>query len=190
MDARPLTGRGPLARAGVAVAWAVVLLLVLAGCNDDGGAGAGAAPEPTTSTTTPDAATSSTMVQPVGDPLPTDRLVVGDCFNTYDDIDVTTRVTCDAPHDGEVFHYENHPAPFGDPYPNERELEKYAMRACYAQFETFTGGLYEVSRLEIGVFTPTKAQWLDSDGRYRGITCFVHDPSGTELVGSMRGRAE
>jgi hypothetical protein len=191
VDAGPLTARARRIRARAASASLALLALavVLPACSDDGDAGA--TPESTTtSSAAPDAATSSTMVQPVGDPVLRTQLVVGDCFNTYDDIDVTTRVTCDVPHDGEVFHYENHAAAFGEPYPGDREMEKYALRACYAQFETFTGGLYEVSRLEIGAVTPTNEQWVDSKARYRGITCYVEDRSGAELVGSMRGRAE
>jgi hypothetical protein len=189
MDAGPLSARRRhLARAGIAVAAMVVALLGLAGCNGDDGAGATS--ESTTTSAAAAEPTSSTIEQPVGDPVPRDQLAVGDCFNTYDTIKVTTRVPCETPHDGEVFHFENHPAPFGEPYPNERELEKYARRACYARFEAFTGGLYEVSRLDIGAVTPTKEQWLDSRARYRGITCFLHDPSGEPLVGTMRGRAE
>jgi hypothetical protein len=195
VDAGALIVRRRPPRAGVAIAWIAPLVLLalalaLVGCSDDGGATA--APESTTtSTALPDgAATSTTMTTPVGDPVLRTQLVVGDCFNSYDDIDVTTRVPCGVEHDGEVFHYENHAAPFGEPYPAERELEKYALRACYAQFETFTGGLYEVSRLEIGAVTPTREQWEDSAARYRGIICYVFDPSGAELVGSMRGRAE
>jgi hypothetical protein len=195
VDARPLTVRTPLRTrcaplAGLALACALVL--ATAGCNDEGGAGT--EPGATTTTSTPDpavdAATGTTVVQPVGDPLRRDQLVVGDCFNSYDQIKVTTRVSCDMPHFGEVFHFENHPAPYGEPYPNDRELEKYAERVCYAQFQAFDGGLYEVSRLDIGVVVPAKDQWTDSKARYRGIICYVHDQDGQELVGSMRGRGE
>jgi hypothetical protein len=180
------------ARVVLALALVVALAVAVAGCSDDGDGGA-ATPDATSTTSTPQpdgGSTTSTMVQPVGDPVPRTGLFIGDCFNAYDEIDVTTRVPCDAPHDGEVFHFENHPAPYGDPYPNGAELEEYALRVCYAWFEPFTGGLYEVSRLEIGVVTPTEPQWTDSRARYRGITCYVHDPAGGPLVGSMRGRGE
>ena len=55
-------------------------------------------------------------------------------------------------------------------------------------FEEFTGGLYEVSSLQIGAFTPTKQNFEDAKARYRGITCFVYQ-RGQQLTGSMQGRA-
>jgi hypothetical protein len=149
--------------------------------------------DPTTSSPddlAPADATSTTMVQPVGDPVNRYQLVVGHCFNRYESIDVITRVPCDGPHDAEVFHYETHPAPFGEPYPNDREMQKYALGVCYAQFESFAGVLYEISRLDIGVITPTQENFEDAKARYRGITCYVSDQEGEPLVGSMRGRGE
>jgi hypothetical protein len=174
----------------LAVLLAAFLVLIAAGCSDDGGAA-------TTdgSTTTVEAAGGTapgptSSLAPVGDPVTQYDLAVGDCFNRYDDIEVITRVPCDAPHDAEVFHYENHPAPFGEPYPNDREMERYARRVCYAHFAEFAGILYEVSRLEIGVITPNRENFEDSKARYRGITCYVHDERGEDLVGTMRNRAE
>jgi hypothetical protein len=176
-------------RAWTGAALAIVLLGA-AGCSDDGGADA--ATETTTSVAAADLAVdaSTTLPSPVGEPVNRYQLVVGDCFNRYESIDVTTRVPCETPHDREVFHYETHPAPFGEPYPNDREMQKYALTVCYAAFEAFTGTLYEVSRLDIGAITPTKENFEDSKARYRGITCWVGDESGEELVGSMRGRGE
>jgi hypothetical protein len=130
------------------------------------------------------------MVTPVGEPVGRLQLVVGDCFNRYDSIEVFTRVPCEGEHAGEVFHFENHPAPFGDPYPSDRDLRTYALQVCYAQFQPFVGVQYEVSMLEIGAFTPPKENWEDSKARYRGIICYVTAESGEPLVGTMRGRAE
>jgi hypothetical protein len=167
----------------------VTVALALAGCTDDGGADA-AIDSTTSSPDAPADSTTSTMVQPVGDPVTRYQLVVGDCFNRYESIDVITRVSCDSPHDAEMFHYETHPAPFGEPYPNDREMQQYALSVCYAQFESFAGVLYELSRLDIGVITPTKENFEDSKARYRGISCYVTDQDGEPLVGSMRGRGE
>jgi hypothetical protein len=193
VDAGPLTVRWFVLPRRTPLIVVLVLTVALAGaaCSDDDG-GVSASLDPTTTSVDPAAggAVTTTIVQPVGDPVRRDQLVVGDCFNSYDSIDVTTRVPCDGPHFGEVFHFEFHPAPFGEPYPNERELEKYAMQVCYSQFAAFDGGLYEVSRLDIGVVIPTREQWEDSKARYRGIICYLHDEGGEELVGSMRGRGE
>jgi hypothetical protein len=166
---------------------AAVVALLATGCSDDSGTNEAAG---STTTAVEGDPAPSTSLQPVGDPVNRYQLVVGDCFNRYDEIDVITRVPCEVAHDAEVFHYENHPAPFGEPYPNDREMERYALRACYAPFSTFAGILYEVSRLDIGVIAPNKENFEDSKARYRGITCYVHDESGEQLVGTMRGRGE
>ncbi|HEX7094796.1 MAG TPA: septum formation family protein [Acidimicrobiales bacterium] len=133
---------------------------------------------------------TTTSGPPVGEPISRYSLQVGDCFNVYESIDVTTRVPCEMPHDREVFHAESHPAPHGEPYPGDREMQRYALQVCYQQFEAFAGILYELSRLDIGAITPTKENFEDARARYRGITCYVQDTSRKPLVGSMRGRGE
>jgi hypothetical protein len=172
------------------LALVTVAALAATGCSDDGGAGATSETTTTLPTAGGTAPATTTSQQPVGDPVNRYQLAVGDCFNNYDDIEVITRVPCETPHDAEVFHYENHPAPFGEPYPNDREMERYALRVCYAQFEAFAGILYEVSRLDIGVITPNRENFEDSKARYRGIACFVHDEDGEQIIGTMRGRGE
>jgi hypothetical protein len=175
----------------------VLLLAALTGlgvgtvaCSDDD-TGAGSA-DATTETTTPVAealeATTTTSPEPVGEQVSRFSLQVGECFNVYDGLSVITRVPCDQPHDREVFHTEKHPAPHGEPFPGDRAMQRYATDVCYRQFEAFTGGLYEVSTLEIGAFTPTQQNFEDSKARYRGITCFVYQ-RGNQLMGSMQGRA-
>jgi hypothetical protein len=181
MDAGALTRRLAL------LAVPVALVVGLGACSDDGAAETSAT---TTTTTDPAAVTSTTELVPVGDPVSRYQLVVGDCFNRYSSIEVFTRVPCEGEHDAEVFHYESHPAPFGDPYPNDREMQKYALMACYAPFYDFAAVLYEVSRLEISAFTPTQENWEDAKARYRGIICYVSDADGAKLVGTMRGRGE
>jgi hypothetical protein len=190
MDAGALTMRG--STAARAILAACILPLLFAGCSDDG-SDAGASPDPT-ATSTDDLAvvteTTTTALQPVGDPVTRYQLEIGDCFNRYDAINVFTRVGCETPHGMEVFAKLTHPAPFGEPYPNDREMQKFALQGCYAEFQPFAGTHYEVSRLEIGVITPTKENFEDSKARYRTVTCFVSDQDGEELVGSMRGRGE
>jgi hypothetical protein len=185
MGSTTIRARASVVARGLAVALGVAVLI--AGCSDDGDAGA--TPD-TTTTVDPAAVTTTTALQPVGDPVNRYQLEIGDCFNRYDAINVFTRVACDAPHGMEVFAKATHPAPFGEAYPNDREMQKFALQACYGQFQAFAGGLYEVSRLDIGVITPTKDSFEDSKARYRTITCFVSDQGGEPLVGSMRGRAE
>jgi hypothetical protein len=133
------------------------------------------------------AAATTTIVVPVGSPVNRFTLEVGDCVNRYEALDVTTRVPCDQPHDREVFHKASHPAPFGEPYPSNKVLQRDGTKACYEQFEAYVGSLYEVSELVIAVQTPTKENFEDPRARYRGITCFVQRGDRKPLVGSVRG---
>jgi hypothetical protein len=130
--------------------------------------------------------TTTTVPVPVGDPVNRFALAVGDCVNRYESLDVTTRVPCDEPHDREVFHTTNHPAPFGDPYPSNKVLQRDGTKACYEQFEAYVGSLYELSALVITVQTPTKENFEDPRTRYRGITCYVQRADRKALVGSVR----
>jgi len=177
-------------RSTVATIVLALAVLTSAGAcsNDDTSGAADATTETTTPVTEVLAATTTTSPEPVGEQVPRYSLQLGDCFNVYDGLTVITRVPCDQPHDREVFHTEKHPAPHGEPFPGEGAMQRYATDVCYGQFEAFTGGLYEVSSLEIGAFTPTQQNFEDSKARYRTITCFVYQ-RGQQLTGSMRGRA-
>jgi hypothetical protein len=169
---------------------AVLALALAAGCSDDAPAGGAT----TTSTTSqPVGATTTSAGAPaiVGDPINVYTLALGDCFNRYatGTDTITTRVPCDAEHEGEVFATLVHPAPFGDPWPGADALQQYGLRLCYQKFEAFAGIIYELSELGIGVLTPPQANWDDAKARYRGITCYVQRNSAKPLVGSMRGKA-
>lgn len=170
------------------IAALTVVAAVATGCSNDDGASAADAAVGSTTTAPVDggATTTTTMPEPVGEPVTRYSLNLGDCFNVYNALHVITRVACDQPHDREVFHAETHPAPHGEPYPGERAMQRYAMQVCYRQFEAFTGGIYELSALEIGAFTPTQKNFEDAKARYRGITCWLHG-RGSQLTGSVYG---
>jgi hypothetical protein len=125
----------------------------------------------------------------VGAPTIKEELDVGDCFNEYRwmqdgrRVEVITEVACTEPHTGEVYLTLQYPAPFGTPYPGDDAMARYARGACYQGFEAFVGVPYEVSAFEIGTVTPTQANFEDEAARYRGITCYVHQP-GVALVGT------
>jgi hypothetical protein len=184
---------GPLTvarfRSAAPLAVAVLLLAVVTGaCSDDDGT-AGATPETTAAPAAEVlASTTTTAAEPVGEQVTRYSLNAGDCFNVYDALNVITRVPCDQPHDREVFHTDRHPAPFGEPFPGDRAMQRFATDLCYRHFEAFNGGIYEVSALQLGAFTPTQQNFEDAKARYRGITCFVYQ-SGSQLTGSMRGLA-
>ena len=120
-------------------------------------------------------------------------LVVGDCFNRYswsnDErlIEIDTKVECSGPHHGEVYLRTEHPAQAGAPWPGDREMEAFATAKCYGAFASFIGQIYELSELELGSLTPSRANFEDDVARFRSIHCYVYLEGDTELVGTARG---
>lgn len=171
----------------LAVAVASLLAVGCAGDGDDAPSADAAAGEGVAAPAAAPATTTSVAI--LGEPLNRYTLALGDCFNTYvvGTEAITTKVPCDGPHRHEVFATHVHPARFGDPWPGDEALQRYAIRLCYADFEAFTGVIYELSRLSIGALTPPKANWDDARARYRGIQCYVTGPADEPLTGSMRG---
>jgi hypothetical protein len=113
----------------------------------------------------------------------------GDCFNTYGvatpDLDVqpTTRVVdCDGPHESEVYYQRNLPGGPEETFPGDDAARRAAEQRCYREFEDFTGTVYELSALEIGVMHPTFDTWT-GPGLHREITCYVYAVSGGALQG-------
>lgn len=113
----------------------------------------------------------------------------GDCFNTYGvaspDLEVqpTTRVVdCNGPHESEVYYQRNLPGGPEETFPGEDAVRRAAEQRCYREFEEFTGTVYEVSALEIGVMHPTFDTWT-GPGLHREITCYVYAVSGGALQG-------
>ncbi len=166
----------------------VALALGAVACTDDPQAGPGDGPTVTAATGSGPASTTSVVI--VGEPINRYTLAMGDCFSTYvvgTDV-ITTKLRCEDPHEREVFSTHVHPAKFGDPWPGEEALQKYAVRLCYQDFAAFTGVIYELSELVIGAVTPPQANWEDPRARYRGIQCYVARGDGKPLVGSMRDK--
>lgn len=177
--------RRPLAAIAALVACAIAT--ACSGGSGDAGGASGA----TGTTATGTASTTSTTVAILGDPLNQFTLVLGDCFNRYDvgTNAITTKLSCDEPHQREVYFVASHPAAFGEPWPGDDALQRYALRLCYQNFAAFVGVIYELSELGIGALTPPQANWEDERARYRGITCYLIRNDGKPLVGSMRGKA-
>jgi hypothetical protein len=174
---RPLLGLAPL--------------LLLAACGlelESEGADAAEEAETTTTVAPADGAGDAPPLV-VGAPTIMEELDAGDCFNEYRwmqdgrRVDVVTEISCSEPHTGEVYLVAQYPAPFGTPYPGDDAMARYARGVCYQGFEAFVGVPYEVSAFEIGTVTPGQANFEDEAARYRGITCYVHQP-GVALVGT------
>jgi len=172
------------------------MVVLLAACTDD--------PSDTASPTAgPGAATTSipetrpTLADEgipnwVGDVVNLHDLEDGSCFNRYswvqDDrqVEIDTRVPCFGPHQYEVYLRTEHPARAGAPWPGDREMEAFARTQCYGAFADFVGEIYELSELELGYLTPTRADFEHEKARFRGIHCYVQRGDGEEMVGSAR----
>ena len=115
-------------------------------------------------------------------------LTIDDCFDQLEDLaagrqEVTTKITCDEPHDAQIFS-RSPIRPSRGLYPGDDIVEDYALAACYLRFEAWAGAIYETSALEIRAFTPTRDDF-EAQG-YRGIQCFVERNDGAKLVGTSR----
>lgn len=116
-------------------------------------------------------------------------LSMGDCFNRLENLAagqsqvITSLINCDLPHDHQVYHLLNYPAPHPSIYPGETVMDEFAVQSCYRAFEQWVGRDYETSELDIGVITPPKSNFEDDIARYRTIHCWVERLDGEPLLG-------
>jgi hypothetical protein len=100
---------------------------------------------------------------------------VGGCFDeTGDDF---VDVSCEQPHQAEVYHVVQHPDV--SLYPGDDEMAEWAEPQCYSRFESYTGVSYQDSALEFGYLYPSPGGWQAGD---REVVCYLFDPSGDDLT--------
>ena len=127
-----------------------------------------------------------------GEPVNQYDLVFGDCFNRIEalragrKVVITSRIDCTDAHQYEVFHMTQYPAPHPAIFPGEDVMTEFGLNACYLQFETFVGEIYELSTYDIGIFIPTRENFEHSRARYRGITCWLFIDDEEEIAGSAQ----
>ncbi len=173
------------------------MVVICAACSSDGAtAEEGASPDsaegsdPTADTSTDDAADAAPVV--AGAPLNPFDLRAGQCFNEgawYDEererrIELTAAIDCAQPHNKEVYHEAEFPAPEGAPYPGEVKMTEWSTELCYSAFVDFVGLDYELSTYEIGFIQPTEATFEHPVGRHRRVTCVLYDTGNEHMVGS------
>jgi len=130
-----------------------------------------------------------------GAPLNPFDLRAGQCFNQgswYDEelerrIDLTASVDCAQPHQREMYHEAEFPAPNGAPYPGEAKMTEWSTQVCYDAFSEFVNADYELSVFEIGFLQPTQATFEHEVGRHRRVTCYLYDPAQDMTSGSAAG---
>ena len=96
---------------------------------------------------------------------------VGDVVNTV------PRVSCDEPHDSEVFFVGD--LPDGD-YPGDDESSAAADALCYQPFIDFVGLPYEASAYDYTWYSPTQQSWESGS---RAVRCVAITDSGEKLPG-------
>ncbi|MDX1469586.1 MAG: septum formation family protein [Acidimicrobiia bacterium] len=114
-----------------------------------------------------------------------ENLEVGDCFDDpsdTEDIAFIQTVSCDEPHQNEV--YATLTLTEFETYPGRDTVDDAALVQCLELFEDYVGAPYETSSLDIAFLTPTEESWSEGD---RGATCALYSLDGQMLVGSMRG---
>ena len=131
----------------------------------------------------------------IGEVVNVHNLAAGDCFNHYswtnDErlVEIDTKVSCEGPHQHEIFSRIEHPAGPGAPWPGDQEMQAFATSVCYDEFLDFVEEIYELSKFKLGFLTPNRTNFEDPKARFRGIHCYVY-VQGEELIGTARGSKE
>ena len=116
-------------------------------------------------------------------------LSVGDCLNEPSESEISRveKVSCDEPHDYEVFALVNHPDGRDAPFPLDLMLfaADTGFDTCLPRFEQYVGQDYVLSRLDIDFFYPTRESW-ERDGD-REFVCLIFDLENASMTGSMKG---
>lgn len=111
------------------------------------------------------------------------ELALGDCLMdagiplSSDTLSVP-RVSCDAPHDSELFAILGVE---GSVFPGEEELVSEAQERCSRAFGDFIGIPFAQSTLDFRFYYPTASSWAGGD---RSIYCLAFDP-GLQVSGTL-----
>ena len=113
-------------------------------------------------------------------------LEVGDCLDEprggeFSDVD---KVSCDEPHELEVFALVDYPGGNDAPFPGADRLEQAALDLCFAFFEDYVDRPYPESLLDIATFNPTRDSWNEIDDRE--IVCLLYDLESAYMHESMK----
>jgi hypothetical protein len=118
-----------------------------------------------------------------------DRMSTGDCWDDPIDIEVAETLTevatvsCDDPHDNEVFAVVKVTGGGTGGFPGDGVLGAEAFERCLARFEAYVGVPYRESPLEVYPLYPTEASWADGD---RQAICSLYMLDLSTMSGSQR----
>lgn len=118
-----------------------------------------------------------------------DDLSVGTCFQTPTDVEVAIVdvVSCEDPHDEEVYAIKGLPYAADEPYPGLFAVDEAAFAACLDDFQPFVGVPYETSVLDVFWFSPTGESWVEGDRR---VVCSVVRVDLQRSVGTARAMGQ
>jgi hypothetical protein len=120
------------------------------------------------------------------DSLATGDVKVGQCVNVSSDAGLASvrEVKCADGHDGEVYKVASLGGDADAAYPGTEAVQREIVKLCAPDFEGYVGVAYGESDYEISYLYPTKPMWRGQD---RSYVCIVSDPTGEDLVGSVKG---
>ena len=166
----------------LALAAALLLPLGLAACEDDApvtvqseqGSDSTAPSEESTKTSNTDGEETSVF-----------DITKGDCFNNPASDDTVNKVyvvSCDAPHDAEV--YAEGDITGYDTYPGDATIQTEAQTICSDGFKPYVGTDYSSSSYGASWFFPIEESWNNVLSPDRTISCLLMSTDGSQLTGS------
>jgi hypothetical protein len=106
----------------------------------------------------------------------------GECFDDPEDWSRgITIISCDEPHDNEVFAILEHPAGPGAPYPVPED--PVAWDVCSEGFVTYVGAPPTETTLTLFPWLPEAGPWEEGD---RSMLCVLYDAALGKLTGTMQ----
>ncbi len=115
------------------------------------------------------------------------RVRPGDCFDDPEGAEIreVVVISCDEPHDNEVYALVE--LDDDDDYPGENQVVDEAEELCFEAFEDYVGIPYEESIFLSLQLTPTEEGWEEGD---REAVCVLYDADQDSLDESAEGAEE
>ena len=113
----------------------------------------------------------------------------GTCFNDpvtveEDLVEELAVVSCNTPHDNEVFALVNYPDGSEAAFPGTETINEFAETECEAIYYTYVGTAYADSLFLYSTYYPSEESWSDGD---REVICFLYHPDLEKLTDSQKG---